>query len=191
MKFPPGKRITEKTINRLHDRMNTLLIGLAAMTIATHYLIRGSANFQVGEIINVGTKRANAYIHLPLANVFETAIKGLYPKQIEIDFYVGTSPEETQLTFSVWAAGIQDSLRVSIETSVFISLVTNMIAPIFVEYYESFADWLFKNAGKQNSWPMVWQFARVVRNSISHGGNISYGNEKSLSHCNLERGVLY
>jgi hypothetical protein len=171
MNFPPGIRITEKDKHRLHDRLNTLLVSVAAITIAFNYVTAGEAKFEVGHVVNVAAKSAGAYMYLPLANVFETALVEKYPEQIEIDFLLGQQ---------------SDIIPVA-KSGGFISVLTNIFAPVFVKYYETYANWLYSTRGKQINWPSVWQFARLVRNSI-HGGKISYGNEKNpapVTWCGL------
>ncbi|MFE0017029.1 hypothetical protein ACFWXH_19430 [Mesorhizobium sp. NPDC059054] len=43
---------------------------------------------------------------------------------------------------------------------------------LLTNYYEGQRDYLKQKYGPQKSWPSVWQFARVIRNAMSHGGAI-------------------
>jgi hypothetical protein len=51
----------------------------------------------------------------------------------------------------------------------------NAISPTFVQFYEDNAEWMEKSYGKNpHEWPSsIWNFGRVVRNAISHGGCIN------------------
>jgi hypothetical protein len=51
-------------------------------------------------------------------------------------------------------------------------MITHALSPYFVEYYETYKQWMFDRCGKSDLWPEVWRFARVVRNAISHGGKV-------------------
>jgi hypothetical protein len=50
------------------------------------------------------------------------------------------------------------------------SLIVNMTAPVFVDYFERYRPWLESNTGKIDLWPSIIQFGRMVRNAASHGG---------------------
>ncbi len=66
------------------------------------------------------------------------------------------------------------------ETSAFQEIVTSVIAPVFVNYYESRAEWLVANVSTDvYQWPAVWNFARVVRNAATHGYNVNWRNTKA------------
>jgi hypothetical protein len=52
-------------------------------------------------------------------------------------------------------------------------LAEHLLSPIFVEFYESYRQWVFDQFGPADKWPEVWRFARVIRNALSHGGKVS------------------
>lgn len=56
-------------------------------------------------------------------------------------------------------------------------LIMNLIAPLFVIYFESHRPWLSSvTSGDPYIWPAVWNFSRVVRNAIAHDGRIAWNS---------------
>lgn len=76
---------------------------------------------------------------------------------------------------------------------------------VFANFYEENVGWLIEHFGSIKDFPLIWQFARIVRNAVSHGGKInisspsaprgewhslSYGYEQSGRHIiNSDLGV--
>ncbi len=59
------------------------------------------------------------------------------------------------------------------------------ITPIFIEFFENYSKWLNQHAlatqtkaGSKSYilWPNAWQFARIVRNAVSHEGIVNIDN---------------
>jgi hypothetical protein len=65
-------------------------------------------------------------------------------------------------------------------TSAFEDLLHNAIAPPFVNYYETWNEWLITNVSTDPyQWPTVWNFARIVRNAATHGYNVNWNNDRA------------
>lgn len=59
----------------------------------------------------------------------------------------------------------------------FKKLVATNISFAFISYYESQIDNIkSRYSGSSDSWPGVWNFARIVRNALSHNGKIHITN---------------
>ena len=48
-------------------------------------------------------------------------------------------------------------------------IMAQIIAPIFLMFFERYNDWLNVNKGDAKNWPPTLNFARVVRNGVAHG----------------------
>jgi hypothetical protein len=59
-------------------------------------------------------------------------------------------------------------------TQGFNGVLWHVITPIFVNFYERHLPWMEKNVGKQSAWPDTFYFARLIKNSISHGGKVHF-----------------
>ncbi len=95
---------------------------------------------------------------------------------------------------SILADKPASELRINIKTDVHpqrpterildhpLALHDDILGPTFVEFYENNVDWLKANVSSDYyKWPAPWDFARVVRNAVSHGGVLSIDNPKAQS----------
>jgi hypothetical protein len=148
--------------------MNNLLIVQSAVTIAAHLRVHGHANFPPGSVAVAECQQLDLEVKLPIHGPLEAAIAERFPDLIHFEFV------PKRLQFSVWAGGTPD-LRPT--TFGLMAVVANLIAPVFSEFYESYKDWIHSQSGRRtNNWPPEWRFARVIRNAISHGGEIVIDN---------------
>jgi hypothetical protein len=177
----PHCRLTQKGKQRLHDKLNNLLILNAAIVIAENYLKEGDAKFAPGHVAEHDRSQHKLSAVLPVYGPLEIALEGKYPNRIQVDFVPSGPPA---LEFDIWSAGINKSPQV---TFGFVAIVANIMGPIFVEFFEDYRRWVGDKFGHPDNWPPVWSFARVVRNSIAHGGrvNIENPNAKPVSWYGL------
>jgi hypothetical protein len=160
-----GKRTFRKDRDRLHPRLNNLAITNAAVIIATFHVLKGSGAIEPGHGASFNCKQVPVSIGLPVDKALETALADKIPDAIEVNI----GPNEPELLlFGPWSAGIQASPRSKGLRNIF----PNVITPVFVEFYESYKRWLIGTFGQSAQWPPVWRFARVIRNSISHGARV-------------------
>ena len=55
--------------------------------------------------------------------------------------------------------------------------IGNVAVPLYLFHFVTCQDWLYANGhGATNKWPMVLDFARVVRNAAAHGGRLKIEN---------------
>jgi hypothetical protein len=159
--------------DRLFDRMNRFLLSTSAVIIATYAVIYNRVlDITKGNTTEIWCKQIDHFkILVPTYGFIDHALRGTTPETIDI----GILKPQSAL-FTEWAAGLGKGTTGYKDG--FKGTSADLIGPIFVEYYEAFADWLFKNIGHQDKWPEEWRFGRVVRNAISHGGLISFQRSK-------------
>jgi hypothetical protein len=76
------------------------------------------------------------------------------------------------------------------------SVLLRTITPTFVEFFEEHVDWLLRNVNADRSkWSPLWNFARVVRNAITHRG-LSWENAnappvswRGLTYSRADKGI--
>jgi hypothetical protein len=105
-------------------------------------------------------------IRFPVFGPIEMVLRGEIPKLVGVNFVEKSNYRKPN--YSVWAAGIQASAP----NDGLGELIQNLFSPYFVEFYEEYRQWIFDAAGRPDFWPEVWRFGRVVRNAISHGGEV-------------------
>lgn len=157
--IPISERRLIEPGDRLFPPMNDLLIIMSAIAHASSLITDGSTHKHPSPTMRVDAMRiGHAYI-LPLRGPLERALAGTEPTSIE----VGITPSAT---YDAKFHG--DKLH----TGGLDGVMTNVISPIFLAFFEPYNDWLDKNLGTNAAvdWPSTLNFARVVRNSIAHHG---------------------
>jgi hypothetical protein len=195
MTFYPQCRLIHKG-HRLHGRINNLLITTAAITISVNYIKHKKAEFARGHVANAECKQMELTAVLPVYGPVEAALAGIDPDTIHVDFYI-REPAVPPMHISVWAAGINKPP--DLPSLGFVSTMANLVAPIFVEFFENYKGWIGNKYGSADKWPPVWQFGRLVRNCASHGGKIHILNPNAkpvswygltYSHANNGQNIL-
>lgn len=158
-----GKVYTERGKHRLHERINTLLIVTSSIGIASEFIKFGKVTpLKPGEVVTVECIQLGMQVALPFVGPVETAVRGLTPDQIELDFRAKSIPASTAST-----AGFKN-------------VIVHVVAALFGDFFEAHTDWLKSNfGGDPYQWPSIWNFGRVVRNSCAHGGMIYFDNKKA------------
>jgi hypothetical protein len=158
--------------DRLYERFNNLVIVNAAMVIATTYLVRGAAKFEPGTPFLHACKQIELDVKLPVSGPLEAALANVKPDAMHIEVSARMPPEPD---FNEWAAGLG---RPRPSTFGLAAAAANMISPIFVEFYEAYRQYIHDKYRRAESYPTLWRFARVIRNSIAHGGFITIQSAK-------------
>jgi hypothetical protein len=172
MPFYPQCRVLHKGEYRLYERMRNLTIINSAIVIAGNYLTTGTVD-QYAPGASRSTIECNQLdiaVVVPIYGCFEAALLNIRPEIIHVHFH-----ERVQAPpggYSVWAAGINHAPP----SFGLVLVVARMMTPIFGEFYESYAPWVKNKFGDPDNWPMVWNFARIVRNAISHGEELEIRN---------------
>jgi hypothetical protein len=94
--------------------------------------------------------------------------------RIELDFQARSTPPNPATA----TAGFQKT-------------IVQSVSAFFGEFFEAYKDWVESQIGKDPyTWPSVWNFGRVIRNSGAHNGVIYFVNPKAnpVRWQNLEYG---
>ena len=98
---------------------------------------------------------------LPQTGPLEQLLQGRRADVIQLRF--GSPPAEAPL-------GSPRTVPVGTLHTVF----ANALSPTFVQFYEDNCKWVEKNVNSDvHKWPAAWNFGRVIRNAMSHGGSIN------------------
>ena len=169
-----GVRELSRGDHRLFELMNILLIQTASLATAAKYHTDGEVNFKAGDYIAVEGNLLDIDVRLPLFGPVEAALEEKEPDLIELR--IVEKPEKKK--------------AYSRETSGFAKVVVHFIKPIFVDFFETYKPFLEESLrGNHYNWPGVWNFGRVIRNSISHGGEIYF--KKSTAQSVSWYGLTY
>ena len=156
---PHGSILLESGKHRLFGPFCDLFTILGALSYAISHLANGHS--KVGNAICESTQLPRTTVTLHCGDVLSAPI---HNKDIHsIRLTIGTR---------AWSEGPV--------YSGYQSATHRLIVPIFVEYYEDNRPWLEAWVERTSSprpkhlflaFPAVWQFARVIRNGLSHGGS--------------------
>jgi hypothetical protein len=140
------------------------LISLSALCTAYEILQHGRAyrEFLPGHNATIDSYQFDIKVKVPNFEPLPVALDGKYPDAIEIEFLQGR----------------ESPLRVG-DPVPFQVVLINLLAPIFVQFFEDHKTWLDANIGSTDNWPAVLNFGRVIRNSLSHGGRINIKNSRA------------
>ena len=160
--------------HRLFEHINHLCILLDAIAIATTYLVDDKVQMGGSDYLALDCKNSKTMIKLPCFNPIPAALKGVVPDAIQISVETCAPPPQ-QYTH---------------KTSGFKSVVMYAGTPIFVDFFESHkASIIEKFSNPPTKWPEIWNFGRVIRNSISHPGCLHF---ESQSHAPVRwKGLTY
>lgn len=140
--------------DRIFEPVNDLLIILSAIAHAASMMVDGSTHKIARPVMRVRTRWPLA---IPLRGPLEMALTERVPAHIEI----GIITDPSELSKVLPAAKHR--------TNGLLGVMSHVIAPIFLMFFERYNDWLDKALGEAVNWPPTLNFARVVRNSVAHG----------------------
>ena len=159
-----GKHII-KPGDRLFDTINDLLVFFASLGHAASLLAGGSTHTEPKPAARMNTLVVPYAFAIPLRGPLELALQERTPEKIEI----GTTARSED------AGPLQDPI---LETGGLNNVLTHMVRAMFLSFFERYNAWLTDNLGDAVNWPTTLNFARVVRNSVAHGG-IKFRNPSS------------
>lgn len=160
-----GKRIINHW-HRLHKRFNALCIIYSSLGLAIEVAAYGQTQPDNPGSANFWCAQAKVVFRLPRSHaVLQAAYANKLPAYVEIE--IAQEP-------------MQSSNPNDPQTKGFMNVAHAAIQAFFIEFFEQYDEWLFRNVGPdpKNDWPMVWRFAYMVRNAIVHNGKISFNRKE-------------
>jgi hypothetical protein len=144
--------------DRLFDPMLGILLFADAIGIAIQSVSLGRVTMKRGDWAGCKARQFDIEVLLPVLRPTLDAIKGSAVKGIEIGFFSPTH----RMNWSTTAG--------------YSKFLAHIIKPIYVDFFETHRPWLESQYGADAyAWPPLMNFARVVRNALSHhGGRIHF-----------------
>ena len=167
MTYLNGTLVLESGKHRLFNQFSTLLIVVESIAKAFTVTARQPLDWKPGDHADFECAQFPLEVHLPLWGSIEATLKGIELGTIEIGIFstASKSPGSTA-----------DLVRIRHR------LFCDLITPGFTELYEDAVPWLLANVnGDRSLWPEPWNFARLVRNAISHGGTLNLDNPNAVT----------
>jgi hypothetical protein len=151
---------------RLWDHLYPFVTLYACVGVAVQYIVRGSAKQKLGDYGIAKANQFNLQVKHPTGGLVEAALYGAPFDGFCLDV----------------EAASDTSTPGEYNTSNFQDIVTNIISPIFGNYYETHSPWLSANIHTDPyRWPASWNFSRVIRNAVAHGGTINWLNPNAAA----------
>ena len=160
---------------RLYQPLNNFTVIFSAFVLAANIHRRKMGPPRIGSWDTFNCQQLDISIKLVTGGPLEYALNDVLPDDIQIEFIKGI-PQIA--AYSIWAGGYVYNNRYQV-TYGFRSAMIATVSMIFVTFYQTYVDWLAKHAKKYDNWPPRWKFARVIRNSVAHGGRISIEKESA------------
>jgi hypothetical protein len=174
MTYLKDKVLIYRGKHRLVDRMMTLIYSVACTTLAARVVLQGGATpFAPNTRAELESRLFPIDVWLPMTGVVEMALHSQSPAFIAVIFApqsmrVLPEPRGTTTTHGQSVHWVKGSLTPP---------MFNIISPLFVEFFESHRHWIEQKFGKNpKKWLPIFDFARVIRNAMSHGGKLRITN---------------
>ena len=152
------------TKHRFFDGLASFLAGIASVGVAFEVQAKHSARpYSSKDYLTLeGIKSVSgSEFRFHPKNLLETLASNSWPQHLEV--------EELQLSIqapahSLWLTGLK-------------GVHGSLIASAFVKYFEDHRATIESRHGKDPyKWPSCWNFGRMVRNALSHGGVVTFLN---------------
>lgn len=161
-KIPSDRRLVPT--DKLFEFIKALSIIIDAVFTAIGALRgQGTPKPGSGNIVRVNCNQVPFNIILPLGDPMNSVITGVYPAFIDTKFVPHQPPPiPTQRQASPFP------IKLNTQTTMLSFMY--LITPIFVDFWEKYRPWIEDNQpkGKPDLWENPLNFARMVRNWISH-----------------------
>lgn len=145
--------------HRLFDPLVDLLLITSCLVRAWKARSIRKIDYEPGAVAVIDSLQFDRAVHLPLVGALECLMSNIQPIGLELKFVSKDPP-----------------LREFTETNIQ-PILTNMIAPIFITFFEDYRAWYRANVeGDMSKWPSPWSFGRVIRNAMSHRGVLNIYN---------------
>jgi hypothetical protein len=167
--------------------VNQLCILVQSLHHAAHYLAFGKVDVKPNSVFGLICLREDVVFGLPMVGPLERALASRDSEGIKIE----VSRLDPDLRVVRGSVTIGRKEEGSIATTGLGAAMFLILTPLFVEFYESYRDWLYHHFKRDiERWPPEWRFGRVIRNACSHGGAIKIDPKKKESPVHW-RGLTY
>lgn len=174
--------ITFSRDHRLFEPINNFCVMHACIAQASR-AYHGQPEFNLGDYAILPCKHNDLQIRLPLGYVFEIALQGKKPGQLQIGV------EAKQPPFMTGPGG-----------KGFAAIMRNLISPVFIAFFEDHKVPVYTRYGNNSEdWPQTLAFARLVRGALAHEGKLNLRGKRitptewrglTYSHDNDEREII-
>lgn len=159
-----------------HEAVNSFLIALmgfsALVDVWSPHSTSPATPWEQGHYAELGGVLCDVTLRLvPDLVVYSAVLNGI-PHEIKFEQYATVRETDSDDTVRLGALGP------------FLLGISTMLV---VSYFEAHKQHLKDKYGPIASWPTVWQFARIVRNALSHGNKINITDDKTATW----RGLTY
>lgn len=139
-----------------YRELNTLLIALQGVAVASAYTLNGAVHFKQGDYVTVEARHSGWEVRLPLVGPIEAALANRKADEIHLTVVQG----KTTSTLQIYSSGFAD-------------FADSIFLPFVVGYFERHRAAVGTKFGQdRTAWPASWQMGWAVRNAASHGGQV-------------------
>jgi hypothetical protein len=156
-----GKITFDRGTDRLFEHVDQFIIQEAVFALGALWSSKTLGHgFDPDDVATIDSFVFNLSLDIPLARVIEDAFEERRPNSRSLVVQSGTK-----------ANAMPDSAPFS---QGFNSVSWLPITPIFVDFFERHRPWIEGRYPKHKLWPATFDFARLIRNAVSHGGKLHY-----------------
>lgn len=158
----PILKIYKRNTHRFFDELSTCLISTMGVCIAMEaYMNHGITTAPAEPKYYLSLDGDSVTFHWECFNAMQSVMNDSWPEEIIFQENVTLKSNSAK----------------KYENHGFKKLAATNISFAFIGYYESQIDSIKSRfGGGSESWPEVWNFARIVRNALSHNGQIHITN---------------
>ena len=173
--FTPDSIVTVFHIDRstgFFQDINTLLIALQGVAVASELLVSGVVQHEPGDYITIEAKYLGARVRLPFVNQIQSAVNNRLSDAIEITVLSG---REKERQYKHVTSGLAD-------------FANSICLPFMLAYHERFIGEIRERyTNRRPAWPSSWQMSWAVRNAASHNGRVfDKANQQAVVWRGLE-----
>ncbi len=142
--------------DRLFDAINNFLIILSAIAHASSVMVDGQTHKVPRPTMRLNARKIGCAFILPLRGPLELALENKLPDHIDIGVTAVADADTPISGPKLHSGGLN-------------SVMTHVISPVFLTFYDRYIDWLKASYGDVKYWPPILNFARIIRNAAAHG----------------------
>ena len=128
----------------------------------------GVLPFREGQYVSFHSRLRDAEYRFWPYDSFRTILGGDWPTSLRLEEHEGRTPPDTEFRTPITMPTSTRELR------------RRLLEIAFVHFFESIrgkVEMTYKKDG--STWPMILNFARVIRNAFAHGGRIHFDSQRA------------